>query len=96
MAVFFAHTKHEVEGRRENTCLFCRQPASKNDDEAKINMMKRIEANDSFAMCHMGIERHEEGDYKSAFEYCTKAAQLGAVKAHHELALLYDLGRGVE
>ncbi len=59
-------------------------------------LMKRIEANDPVAMCHMGTKRCEEGDYKSAFGYWTKAADLGDVLAHYQLSTLYRDGRGVE
>jgi TPR repeat protein len=58
--------------------------------------MKRIEKNDPVAMRQMGGKRHDEGDYKSAFEYYTKAAELGDAGAHHNLSILYDLGQCVE
>jgi len=40
--------------------------------------------------------RHDEGDYKSAFECWTKAAELGNIDAHYDLAASYMDGEGVE
>jgi TPR repeat protein len=59
-------------------------------------VMKRIEKNDPEAMRQMGGKRHDQGDYKSAFEYNTKAAELGDVGAHYNLSIMYRLGQGVE
>ena len=59
-------------------------------------MMKRIEANDPVAMHQKGSECHKKGDYSSAFEYFTKAAKLGDIEAHYQLACCYGLGHGVE
>jgi TPR repeat protein len=47
-------------------------------------------------MCLMGEYRCDEGNYKSALEYWTKAAGLGDIKAHYQLAVLYSEGKGVE
>jgi TPR repeat protein len=58
--------------------------------------MKRIEKNDPLAMQQMGVERCDEGDYKSAFEYWTKASELGDANAHYNLSLMYCYGQGVE
>jgi TPR repeat protein len=37
-----------------------------------------------------------EGDYKSAFEYWTKASELGDANAHYNLSCMYTLGQCVE
>ena len=58
-------------------------------------MMKRIEANPE-AMLQWGLEQYDKGDYISAFEYYTRAAELGNADAHGELADLYLDGHGVE
>ena len=58
--------------------------------------MKRVEANDPVAMRVIGTVRYHEGDYKSAFEYYTKAAASGEVEAHYQLSGLYRVGEGVE
>ena len=44
----------------------------------------------------MGNERRGEGDYKSAFKYYTKAAELGNANAHYNLSVMYYLGQSVE
>jgi TPR repeat protein len=59
-------------------------------------MMKRIKANDPAAMCQMGGRCSDEGDYDSAFEYWTKAAELGNAVAHYQLGIMYEDGEGVE
>ncbi len=59
--------------------------------------MKRIEANDPVAMVDMGLYLNEEGDYDTAFEYLTKAAELGDMKAYYDLGVAYEWGScGVE
>ena len=44
-------------------------------------------------MTHRGASK---GDYLSAFEYYSKAAELGDVEAHYRLAHLYRGGKGAE
>ncbi len=39
----------------------------------------------------MGVKRYNEGDYEGAFEYYTKAAELGSMMAHYN----FD-GKGVD
>ena len=58
--------------------------------------MKRIEANDPAAMVDWGLYLNEEGDFDGAFEYLTKAAELGDMQAHFELGVTYYKGEGVE
>jgi hypothetical protein len=80
----------------QSDCPFCRE-IPLGDDEGLRRMMKRIEdANDSTAMTQVGTERYNEGDYDGAFEYWTKAAEFGHLKAHHNLGVAYDRGEGVE
>jgi len=90
-----ANQMREIEGKLKFKCPFCRQPLQAND-KADEMMMKRIEANDPKATREWGLEQYDKGDYSSAFEYCAKAAELGNVDAHAELADLYRNGRGVE
>ena len=80
----------------QQTCLFCRQPPPKTDEEADKNYMKRIAANDPVAMRQIGKMRYREGKYDSALEYWSKAAQLDDAMAHFDLSLLYEKGEGVE
>jgi len=81
---------------QEPSCAFCREPLPETEEEVKAMVMKRIETNDPVAMQQMGGMRRVEGDYKSAFEYYTKAAELGDAHAHYNLSVMYDLGLGVE
>ena len=81
---------------QQPTCAFCREPLPETDEENDMMLMKRIEKNDPFAMRQMGARRHVEGDYIGAFEYYTKAAELGDAKAHYNLSDMYHLGQGVE
>jgi TPR repeat protein len=59
--------------------------------------MERIKANDPAALRQMGVKGcYHEGDYDTAFEYLTKAAEFGDIDAHFQLGALYMNGRGVE
>ena len=77
-------------------CPFCREPAPNNAEESNKRMMKRIKANDPAAIREMGARLHDKGDYDGAFEYRTKAAELGDVVAHCRLGWMYHVGEGVE
>jgi len=79
---------------KAGSCPFCREPA--NDDENRKRSMKRVKANDPAAMSHMGTRCYVEEDYDGAFDYFTKAAELGDIEAHHFLGFLYYKGEGVE
>ncbi len=84
--------KHVVAKIRR--CPFCREVAS--EEECKKMMMKRVKANDPAAMLQMGLECYGEGNYDGAFEYFTKAAELGDSDAYNRLGNMYDKGEGVE
>jgi tetratricopeptide (TPR) repeat protein len=86
----------EEEGRIKHTCPFCRHPVPNNDEEVHRNRMKRIAANDPVAMCDMGEKLYHEGEYESAFDYYTKAVELGDIDAHFRLSVLYRKGQGVQ
>ena len=89
-----ANTIHQLEGNLEESCPFCRHPAPDSDDETKKDLMRRIEVNDPSAMRHMGTCCHQEEDYGGAFEYYTKAAELGDATAHYNLSVAYRNGEG--
>jgi len=61
-----------------------------------MNIMKRVAANDRVAIHQEGVKHHQSGDFASAFEYYTKAAELGDAEAHYLLSLLYGKGQVVE
>eukprot|EP00985_Skeletonema_marinoi_P004687 scaffold2027_cov148-Skeletonema_marinoi.AAC.16 len=84
---------------RENlqqTCPFCRHPMPKTDEQNNKNYMKRVEKNDPVAMTQIGFTLENEGDYDSAIEYWSKAAELGDAIAHWSLSVVYERGKGVE
>ena len=92
----FANYRRETEMRRRQSCPFCRESVPDTDEENERRRMKRIEANDPNALRFEGGAQYEKGDYRSAFEYYTKAAKLGNAWAHCTLSLLYRDGEGVE
>eukprot|EP00985_Skeletonema_marinoi_P007138 scaffold3121_cov211-Skeletonema_marinoi.AAC.7 len=92
----YATTTRILEGSLKETCPFCRHPVPTTNAEADANIMKRVQANDQVALRRMGIRRHDEGDYKSAFEYLSKAARMGDASAHFHLSLMNSEGDGVE
>eukprot|EP00984_Skeletonema_dohrnii_P015736 scaffold6862_cov92-Skeletonema_dohrnii-CCMP3373.AAC.2 len=92
----FANQKRELEEKLQAACAFCRSHLPNTQEEADKNKMKRAKANDPVAMRHVGQKHCEEGDYERAIEYWTKAAELGGVEAHLDLACMYVEGKGVE
>eukprot|EP00984_Skeletonema_dohrnii_P002527 scaffold876_cov92-Skeletonema_dohrnii-CCMP3373.AAC.2 len=92
----YADALRQVEGMLLHACPFCREPTPDTNEEYTKEMMKRVEANDPVALCQEGLNQYEKGDYQSAFEYYSKAAELGDVEAHFELSHMYRDGHGVE
>jgi hypothetical protein len=92
----YANLIRQLEQKIERKCPFCRHPAPKSEEETVRIRMKRVEANDPVALREEGKGRLHEGDYKSAFEYLSKAAVFGDVEAHYELSVMYQNGEGVE
>ncbi len=79
-----------------DNCPFCREPAAADDEENRKRNMKRVKANDPAALSKMGNTRVNDGDYVSAVEYWTKAAEVGDAVAHHNLGCMYHEGGVVE
>jgi tetratricopeptide (TPR) repeat protein len=92
----YANEKRELEQGLEHKCPFCREQVARSLEEVQKRLMKRAKANDPVTICGLGKERHREGDYEGAFQYYTKAAALGDIESHYELAFAYRVGRGVE
>eukprot|EP00984_Skeletonema_dohrnii_P001265 scaffold393_cov158-Skeletonema_dohrnii-CCMP3373.AAC.6 len=88
----------EREEKLQHSCPFCRKPTPTppTAEQCDKQTMKRVAANDPVAMNRKGMQQYEKGDYRSAFEYYTKAAELGDVDAQFNLAGLYEFGKGVE
>ena len=92
---YYANQKRELEGGLEEKCPFCRHPVPKSEEAANIHNMKRVEANDPFALSVMGGYYKRKGDDEKSFEYWTKAAAMGSINAHYNLSRLYRFGEGV-
>ncbi len=92
-----ANKKREVLAGLEQRCAFCREPSPKSDEEAEKRCMKRIKKNNCpVAMCQMGKQHYNGGDYETALKYLTKAVEFGEADAHYNLSLMYHEGQGVE
>ena len=92
----YANVMREDEMRLQRTCPFCREQQPNTNEECDKRHMKRVEVNDPFAICQWGALQYDKKDYRSSFEYFTKAAELGDAEAHFMLARLYHEGEGVE
>jgi TPR repeat protein len=86
----------ENEERLQHSCPFCRQPFSMSVEKVKACIMKRIEVNDPVATCQMSKILYAGENYSVALEYFTKAAELGNIEAHYNLACMYGYGKRVE
>ena len=91
-----ANKRRELEGSLQQSCPFCRNPSPRSQVECDRIMMKRVGANDPAALRQVGTKRNLRGDYNGAIENWTRAAELGDVVAHFELAWSYKEGEGVE
>ncbi len=58
--------------------------------------MKRVKANDPVALEYFGDKCNNEGNSEGAFQYFTKAAELGDIGSHYSLSVMYSKGEGVE
>ena len=92
----YANKNREIEAGLEQRCAFCREPLPKSEEDVLKRLTKRIKKNDPDAMREMGKNHHDKGDYQGAFEYFTKAAELGSAGAHYNLSIMYGKGNGIE
>jgi TPR repeat protein len=92
----YANKMREDEAGLTEKCPYCREQLPTTPEEANQNTMERVKANDPNALCEIGKKFYKEGDYEKAFEYFTKAATLGNMMAHYNLAVMYYMGEGVE
>jgi len=93
----FANQKREFQaGQKEHQCAFCRTPLATTDEGSEPHLMKRVEANDPFALLQKGVRCNRRGERERAIEYYTRAAGLGVVTAHCNLAMAYQNGQGIE
>ena len=92
----YTNKLREMAKMQVQTCPFCRLPSPATQTEADENRMKRVEANDEVAISQKGSKCYFEGNWGGAFEYWTKAADLGYSLAHYHLSVLYHSGLGVD
>ena len=81
-------------------CPFCRVPNPTTDEELMRLFQKRMELNDTTAICDMGC-MYEEGNglpqnRAKALELWHKAGELGCTRAYYNIGIAYKFGRGVE
>jgi len=91
-----ANMMRQLDEGSPNGCPFCRHLYAKSEEENERRRKKRFEANDPFALREVGRKHFDDRDYERAFEYFTKAADLGDVEAQFNLSLMYREGLGVE
>ena len=92
----YAHQKRQIEQRLQQSCPFCRELLPETEEEIDERRMKRVEVKDPVAICREGGEQRKKGDNIKAFDYFTKAAELGDADAHYKLPIVYLDGVGVE
>jgi hypothetical protein len=85
----YANKTREKERSLQERCPFCRHPTPKTEAEIDKSRMKRVKANDPFAICAFGTSCYYEGDYESALEYWEKSAKLGDAEAHYCLSNMF-------
>lgn len=69
----------------------------KDKEQAFYWFKKAADSNHNGACNEVGVLLHnEEENYNLAFEYFSKAVKLGSKNATYNLAMMYELGRGVE
>lgn len=95
----YANEVRQREEALEHRCPFCRSLTpttdAEGDAEGQQYLQKRMEANEPEAFAQSGMYEYATQNYNKAFEHFTKAAELGHIMAHSELALLYLEGNGV-
>ena len=83
------------ESGNDEKCPFCNSDRGKTEEEDNEDLMKRVEANDAFAMFVVG-NHYMEGqlglhqDREKAMELWTQAAELGSSHAHYQLGFIYE------
>ena len=92
----YANKQREFEAGLQRRCPFCREPAAESDEEVNKRIMERIKKNNPAAIRNMAKKRDQEGNYKTAIKYYTKAAKLGDAEAHYNLSINYRNGWGVK
>jgi TPR repeat protein len=92
----YANQKREIEEGLAQRCAYCREPASKSQEEHYKRVVERVKKNDPVAMTEMAKKHFQEADYRKALKYATTAAETGDAAAQCVLGGLYYYGNGVE
>ena len=93
----YGNYKRAIDAKIPISCPYCRKIAPSSNAEREKRRMARVEANDPVAMSQYGMRICENTkNYPLAFRYLTKAAKMGDSNAHHQLAVMYENGQGVE
>ena len=85
----------------KKVCPFCRTPPYTSNEELMKSVMKRVEANDAYAVRNLGCyyDKGTNGypqDHKKAFELFRRAAELGHAGAYTNIGYAHNNGEGVE
>eukprot|EP00986_Skeletonema_menzelii_P008752 scaffold3801_cov150-Skeletonema_menzelii.AAC.2 len=92
----YANEIREDDASMVRSCPFCREAVCNTKEGRDRQNKERAVANDPVALREEGIIKREMGDCSVAFEYFTKAAELGDTGSHHQLSCMYHGGEGVE
>jgi hypothetical protein len=92
----YANMSREYKEKLNPRCPFCRQLSLESKEESERKRKKRSKANDPIAVREAGRTHFFDGEYERAFDFFTKAADLGDVEAQFNLSLMYRKGQGVE
>eukprot|EP00986_Skeletonema_menzelii_P018331 scaffold26626_cov178-Skeletonema_menzelii.AAC.9 len=92
----YANQMKDEHSMNDPQCPFCREPYASSAAEAERNIVKRIQAGNRVAIRQKGLEARMERNYGVSLELLARAANMGDIVAHSELADIYFLGEGVE
>ncbi|EJK44099.1 hypothetical protein THAOC_37392, partial [Thalassiosira oceanica] len=87
--------------RGMHDCPFCRTPLPKNDADTLAMIQARVAKKDPAAIYFLGNDYSDgkcglQKDMQKAVELWTEAAELGSIKALHNLGLAHVTGRGAK
>ena len=97
-----ASTLEVIKGNLKPWCSFCRTPRYRSNKEQVQRFEERMKLNDAGAFHRLGVAYSAGGEWglpknnKKAVELWNRAAELGSLDAHYELARAYHSGKGVE
>ena len=78
------------------SCLFCRIPPCKSEEEAKQQLKMRANSKDPVAMNTLGALHFLKNEYDDAFRYWKQGAEVGDAESHFNMGVRYRSGDGIE